>query len=160
MRSLLGASAALLAPAALAAAIGAGAALAADTKGAAQAVPAGGAGTIVIGGLSVPVLNGRKVRIYEYAVVGLKVANNNQYLKQICDKRFDLVDAFFMHLHGKPFTSGSEVDGVRAQQELLVLANQVGGDFITGLDVLWSRTPRPIENTVFGNNQTVPCRAG
>ncbi|MBM3507722.1 MAG: hypothetical protein FJX64_08410 [Alphaproteobacteria bacterium] len=131
---------------------------AAETKGAAQAVSSG-AGSIVIGSLSVPVLSARKVRMYESAVVGLKVANANQYLKQVCDLRFEIVDGFLTHLHSKPFSTSSEVDGVRGQQEMLVLAKQVGGDFITGLDLSWSRTPRPIDNTVFGNNQAVPCRS-
>jgi hypothetical protein len=154
MRTLFAASSALL----LAAAVAAGAAFAAVTKGAATA--AGGAGSIVIGGLSVPVLSGRKVRIYEYAIIGLKVANSNQYLKPLCDKRFELVDAFLTMLHAKPFTTGAEVDGARAQAEMLTLAKQVGGDFVTGIDIAWSKTPRPIDNTVFGNNQAVPCRSG
>ena len=156
MRGLLATSAALL----TAAACLAGAAMAADTKGAATAAAPGGAGSIVIGGLSVPVLNGRKVRIYEYAVIGLKVANANQMLKQICDKRYELVDAFLSHLHAKPFTSGSEIDGARAQQEMLALAKSVGGDFVTGVEIAWSKTPRPIDNTAFGNTQAVPCKTG
>ncbi len=143
----------------------AGSAIGAETKGAATATAKGGAaapagaGSIVIGTLSVPVLNGKKVRIYEYAIVGLKVSEAGKYLKQVCDQRFELVDAFFTSLHTKPFTVGSEVDGPRAQQELLVLAKKIGGDFITGLDITWSKTPRPVDPTVFGNNQTVPCRS-
>jgi hypothetical protein len=135
-----------------------GTAPAANAKGGA-ATPVG-AGSIVIGTISVPVLTGKKVRAYEYAMVGLKVGDAAKYLKQICDQRFELVDAFFTALHNKPFASGSQVDGPRAQQELLVLAKQVGGDFITGLDIVWSAAPRPVDPTVFGNNQTVACRAG
>ncbi len=155
MRALLAASAALL----TAAAFLAGAAMAADTKGAATAA-AGAPGSILIGGLSVPVLNGRKVRIYEYAVIGLKVANATQMLKQVCDKRYELVDAFLSHLHAKPFTSGSEIDGARAQQEMLAFAKSVGGDFVTGIEIAWSKTPRPTDNTAFGNTQAVPCKTG
>lgn len=71
-----------------------------------------------------------------------------------------MADAFFTYLHTKPFTAGSQVDGPRAQQEMLSIAKQIGGDFILSIDIAWSVTPRAADPTVFGNNQTVPCRSG
>ena len=134
---------------------------AADPKGAAKAAaPAGAAPTsIAIGLISVPVLTVRKVRAYQYGIVALRVGDANKYMKELCEKRFEITDAFLVYLHGKPFPAGADQDGVRAQQEMLAVAKQVGGDFITGVEISWSNTPRPLTADVFPNNTATLCKS-
>lgn len=133
---------------------------AADPKGAAKAAaPAAGAPTsIAIGLVSVPVLTVRKVRAYQYGIVALRVGDVNKYMKELCEKRFEVTDALLTYLHGKPFPAGADQDGLRAQQEMLVVAKQVGGDFVTGVDVSWSNVPRPLSADVFPNNTATLCK--
>ncbi len=133
---------------------------AADPKGAAKAAgPAPGAPTsIAIGLISVPVLTVRKVRGYQSGIGALRVGDVNKYMKDLCDKRFEINDALLTYLHGKPFPTGVEQDGARAQHEMLVVAKQVGGDFVTGVDVSWSNVPRPLSADVFPNNTATLCK--
>lgn len=118
-------------------------------------------GLVVIGNISVPVVQSRRVSYYEYATIGLQVHDTRTQLRPVCDKRFDLADAFHMYLHANPFGRGSGVDGDAAARQLLVLARQiVGEEIVEGIEVAWSRVPVPPAPSVFGNNSGVGCRSG
>ena len=118
-------------------------------------------GYVVIGNISVPVLQARRVSYYEYATIGLQVHDSRTQLRPVCDKRFHLADAFHMYLHTNPFERGSGQDGEAAARQLLVLARQIVGDeMIEGIEVNWSQVPMPLSNSVFRNISGVSCRAG
>lgn len=134
---------------------------AAEPKGAAKAAAPAGAGptSIAVGLVSVPVLTVRKVRAYQYGIVAVRVGDVAARMKEVCEKRFEITDAFLTYLHGKPFPTGADQDGVRAQQDMLALAKQLVGDFVTGVEVSWSNTPRPLDASVFPNNTATLCKS-
>ena len=101
-------------------------AYAADTHGAAKAAaPAGPTPTsLAIGLVSVPVLTVRKVRAYQYGIVAVRVGDAAARMKEVCEKRFEVTDAFLTYLHGKPFPTGADQDGIRAQQDMLAIAKR------------------------------------
>ena len=116
---------------------------------------------MIVGGVSAPVVRGSRVRYYEYGTVGLEVDDTRKYLDDICKMRFQLADAFLVHLHSNPFTQGSEQDGPEASEKLLALATQiVGPEIVSSVNVAWSRVPRPADPNAFGGRSSdVPCKA-
>lgn len=136
---------------------------AAEADGHAEAAgePAIPDGPILLGGVSVPVLQGTRVRLYAYGLVALIVNDTPTQLGSVCSHRFDLVDEMLTYLHTHPFPTGTEQDGPAAIRELLAIAKRiVGPNIVIGLDVRWSQVPLQPSPTVFGNNQSVPCREG
>ena len=115
-------------------------------------------GPILVGGISVPVLQGDRVRMYEYGMIALHVGDTMGHLSQVCGKQFELVDAFLTYLHTNPFPTSSEQDGPAAEREMLSMAKEmVGAGIITGIQVVWSPTPFAPGTTMIGNIQSVPC---
>ncbi|MDA1133042.1 MAG: hypothetical protein O2905_07450, partial [Proteobacteria bacterium] len=118
-------------------------------------------GPILLGGISVPVLQGTRVRQYAYGLVALIVNDTPTQLRAVCARRFDLVDEMLTYLHMHPFPTSSVQDGPAAIRELLAIAKRVvGPGVVVALDVVWSQVPLQPSPTVFGNNQSVPCREG
>lgn len=136
---------------------------AAEADGHAEAAgePAIPDGPILLGGISVPVLQGTRVRQYAYGLVALIVNDTPTQLRAVCGRRFDLVDEMLTYLHMHPFPTSTDQDGPLAIRELLAIAKRtVGPDVVVGLDIVWSQVPLQPSPTVFGNNQSVPCREG
>ncbi|MBT4711808.1 MAG: hypothetical protein HOB82_09835 [Alphaproteobacteria bacterium] len=119
-------------------------------------------GMVIVGNVSVPVVRGGRVRHYEYGTVGLAVEDTRKYMEDICERRFELADAFLVFLHSNPFTQGGATDGPEASKTLLSLTSQiVGPDIVTRVNVVWSRTPQSANNAnAFGaRTADVPCGA-
>ena len=115
---------------------------------------------VIIGNASVPVVRDGWVRHYEYGTVGLAVEDTRKYLDDICERWFELADAFLVFLHSNPFTQGGAADGPKASKTLLSLTSQiVGPDIVTSVNVVWSRTPLSANNpNAFGGRSAdVPC---
>ena len=131
---------------------------AAEHKGAAEATGPVPGTIIVFGDLSVPVVSGKKVRRFDYAAVAISVADVAKQKSLVCDRKFQLADAFLLHLHGHPFTLGAAQEGPAARAALLELAKQVvGADVVGGLELAWAPNPQPLTTKIFGRATDVLC---
>ena len=132
---------------------------AADHKPAAEAAKGPVEATIIIlGDVSVPVVNGKKVRRYEYAAVGLKVNDVAKQKPIVCDRKFQLADALLLYTHGHPFAQGNATEGTAAKAAMLEIAKQViGADVVGGLDLTWAANPQPLQSTIFGRTTDILC---
>ena len=131
---------------------------AAEHKGAAEATGPVPGTIIVFGDLSVPVVSGKKVRRFDYAAVAISVADLAKQKSLVCDRKFQLADAFLLYLHGHPFTQGAAQEGPAARAPLLELAKQVvGADVVGGLELSWATNPQPLSKTLFGRTTDILC---
>lgn len=116
-------------------------------------------GAVVLSAISVPVVAGGAVKRYEYAIVGVRVADVVKIQGQVCERRFELLDAFLAYLHGHAFSGGSAAEHAAAEHALLAIARStLGPGVVVGLDAAWSGVVVPPSPAAFGRAADVVCK--